>query len=232
MTSPAYCRQEAFEAFRRGLSRIDTSSGLFEAAVAIAQHAHPEESAAEAAAAINNLGSAVERGLRSDSDEARLAHLHDLLFEIAGFCGDEKNYYLPENSYLPSVLRTKRGIPITLTLVYKLVAERIGLAVQGVNAPGHFLAAVRCRERSGMRQIYVDPFYGGGLLTMEEAFDRIRAATGQDLHPDPALLRPATPRAWLSRMLLNLQAIFSRQGSERDVYAMQELQACLNELDR
>lgn len=232
MSTPAYCRPIAHDAFRHGLGRLDEPEGLAIAAAAIALHENPELPISLTLEGINKLADAVQNRLQSDTDEARLAHLHDVLFDIAGFHGDTENYYDAANSYLPLVLRTKRGIPISLTLVYKLVAERVGLRVEGVNAPGHFLACVACRENTGERSMYVDPFYGGGLLTIDEAFERLRAATGQPLEADAALLRPASPRAWLSRMLLNLQAIFAHGGNQRDLFAMQELQACLTELDR
>lgn len=190
-------------------------------------HAHPEADWPETRAAIDRLAAAVRSRLRTDSDEGRLAHLHDVLFEVAGFGGATEDYYRPANSYLPSVLRSKRGIPISLVLLYKLVAERVGLRVDGVNAPGHFLAAIRCREAAGERLMYVDPFYGGRLLTADEARERVRETTGHDFGADTEVLSTATNPGWISRMLLNLQAIFAAQGNERDLYAMQELQACL-----
>ena len=63
---------------------------------------------------------------------AVLAHLHEVLFDEEGFAGNVDDYYNVANSYLPVVLETRRGIPISLTLLYKLVAERLGLPVQGV----------------------------------------------------------------------------------------------------
>ena len=232
MPLPAYCRPEAFDLFRLSVRAAETSQGLFRAAAAITLHAHPEERIDDAERVIEELAETVQRRVQSDSDEARLAHLHDVLFDVVGFRGNTDDYYDPVNSYLPVVLRRRRGIPITLVLVYKAVAERVGLRVEGVNAPGHFLAAVTCRESAGERVLYVDPFYDGSLLTAEEAYERIRAATGRAMEPDPALLRRATPQAWLSRMLVNLQAIFARQGNERDLYAMEELRALVTELER
>ena len=70
-----------------------------------------------------------------------------MLFEVFGLRGNAEDYYNPANSYLCDVLATRRGLPITLSLVYKLVAEGVGLEVHGVNAPGHFLVdEIRCQE--------------------------------------------------------------------------------------
>ena len=74
------------------------------------------------------------------------------------------------------MLRTRRGLPITLVLIYKYVAEAVGLSVQGINSPGHFLAAVRTDSTLGPGQaggsMYVDPFYGGELLKADDVCRR------------------------------------------------------------
>lgn len=229
---PAYCHPAAFAAFAREMPRVDTTAGLFDAAFAIAQHEHPTASLPQARAAITELAEAVRRRLHTASLEAKLAHLHDVLFDVAGFVGNVEDYYNPANSYLPEVLATRRGLPITLVLIYKCVAEQVGLVVRGINAPGHFLAAIDCSSGAGPRSagggwMYVDPFYGGGLLNHTDICQRISEATGRDDPPSPAWLAPATHRQWLSRMLNNLQAVFARTGRERDLYAMQELQELL-----
>jgi regulator of sirC expression with transglutaminase-like and TPR domain len=159
--------------------------------------------------------------------------LHDVLFDVAGFAGNVDDYYNPANSYLPEVLRTRRGLPITLALIYKCVAEGVGLAARGINTPGHFLVAVQSPEAVGGARVasrpwmYVDPFYGGGVLDPQEVWRRVAEATGRDEPPSPHWLAPATHRQWLARMLNNLQAVFAHTGRERDLYAMQELQDLL-----
>ena len=115
-------------------------------------------------------------------------------------------------------------------LIYKLVADRLGLVVHGVNAPGHFLAEVeldRSPERGQVSSMYVDPFFGGGMLKEHEVWMRIAEATGQSVPSSSRVLTRATHRQWLARMLNNLQAVFASQSRERDVYAMQELQGLL-----
>lgn len=229
---PAYCHSIAHAAFAREMPHVDTTPGLLRAAFAIAQHEHPEANVDEAEATIAQLALAVKSRVRSTNPEARLAHLHDVLFDVVGFGGNIDDYYNPANSYLPHVLTTHRGLPITLVLVYKCVAEEVGLVARGINSPGHFLAAIQSAETTrpsagGEKWLYVDPFYGGGLLTENDVFRRIADATGRDDPPSPAWLAPATHRQWLARMLHNLQAVFAHTGRERDLYAMQELQELL-----
>ena len=131
----------------------------------------------------------------------------------------------------PTCSALRRGLPITLVLVYKCVAEKLGLKVQGINSPGHFLAAVACPEPGGnspaAKWMYVDPFYGGGLLDRDDVCRRVAETTGVVAADSSPWFAPATHRQWLSRMLNNLQAVFAHAGRERDLYAMQELQGLL-----
>jgi regulator of sirC expression with transglutaminase-like and TPR domain len=229
---PAYCQPVAYAAFAREMPDVETTPGLFRAAFAIARHERPNADVADAEAIIVELADTIRRRVHSTNPQAKLAHLHDVLFDVVGFVGNVEDYYNPANSYLPDVLSTRRGLPITLTLIYKTVGEQLGLTIRGINAPGHFLAAVAAGEAvkpSTTRRawMYVDPFYGGGLLNEGDVFRRIAEATGRNVPPSPEWLVPATHRQWLSRMLNNLQAVFAHSGRERDLYAMQELQGLL-----
>lgn len=229
---PAYCRPAAYAAFAVEVPRIDSTAGLFRAAFAIARHEQPGADVEQAEATIKDLATTVSGRVHSTSIEARLAHLHDVLFDVVGFVGNVEDYYSPANSYLPDVLRSHRGLPITLVLIYKCVAERVGLEVRGINSPGHFIAAVRSGESANAAAIqstwmYIDPFYGGEVLHRDDVCRRIAATTGRQLSDPERWLEPATHRQWLSRMLNNLQAIFAQTGRERDLYAMLELQSLL-----
>jgi regulator of sirC expression with transglutaminase-like and TPR domain len=228
---PAYCHPAAYAAFAAEIPRVDSTSGLFHAAFAIARHEKPAADVEQGEATIAELAETVRRRVRSENPQAKLAHLHDVLFDVAGFIGNVEDYYNPANSYLPDVLSTRRGLPITLVLVYKCVAEKLGLTVLGINSPGHFLAAVECPESSrnaaAAERMFVDPFYGGGLLNRDEVCRRVAQTTGVVAGESSQWFIPATHRQWLSRMLNNLQAVFAHAGRERDLYAMQELQGLL-----
>lgn len=233
MSTPAYCRPAAYESLAEQMPHIETTVGLFRAAFAIAQHERPTANLAQAEVAVQQLVDTVRRRVHTQSADAKLAHLHDVLFDVIGFHGNVDDYYDPANSYLPEVLKSRRGLPITLVLVYKCVAEGVGLTVHGINSPGHFLAEVECTDANALRvnsqpSMYVDPFYGGGLLTEEDVFKRIGEATGQAVSPSPEWLARATGRQWISRMLTNLQAVFASAGRERDLLAMQELQSLVD----
>ena len=233
LSIPAYCRPQAYAAFAQQLAYVETTRGLFRAAFAIAEHDRPAADVRQAEAIVASLTETVARRVHSQNPQAKLAHLHDVLFDVIGLRGNVEDYYNPSNSYVPDVLRTRRGLPITLVLVYKCVAEGVGLRVHGINSPGHFLAAVEADDpnRSPTSKhpwMYVDPFYGGDLLDEQQVYDRIAATTGRESRPSAHYLARATGRQWLARMLANLQAAFASLGRERDLFAMQELQALLD----
>jgi regulator of sirC expression with transglutaminase-like and TPR domain len=229
---PAYCHAAAYADFAQQLPQLPTTEGLFRAAFAISRHEQPEADVVKAEAIIADLAETVRRRVHSANVEAKLAHLHDVLFDVVGFTGNVDDYYNPANSYLPAVLNTRRGLPITLSLIYKCVAEGVGLTVCGINSPGHFIAAVKSTgENAHTRRteswVYVDPFHGGELLNGADVCRRIAETTGLVAAEPHQWLAPATHRQWLSRILNNLQAVFAHTGRERDLYAMQELHSLL-----
>lgn len=225
--APAYCQPRAYEAFCRELDDVARPLGLFRAAAAIGLHARPEASLDAACESISKLAGAVRLRVKSPNDMALISHLHDVLFEVAAFQGNSTDYYNPANSYLTDVLTTRLGIPISLALVYRTAASMVGLRAEGVNAPGHFLTTVTLCEAGQDRAIFVDPFHGGALLNEQEMLALISSATGRQERPTRDTLAIASPTDWLLRMLRNLQGVFAQCGQQRDLLAMQELQAVL-----
>jgi regulator of sirC expression with transglutaminase-like and TPR domain len=222
---PHVCRPLAYEHFCRQLDTLDTTASLVQAAIAVSMHELDSIDPEQVARRMDRLAARVGGRVHSGNQEALLAHLHDVLFVEEGFAGNTDQYYAAENSYLPMVLQTKRGIPIVLALVYKAVAEGVGLKVQGVNSPAHFLV----RMQAGEEELIVDPFFHGQSLSQEEAFVRLEQMSGREMPRDEQLLAPATHQQWLARMLANLQSLFAHQGRQDDLAAMTELQEALSE---
>lgn len=224
MNHPTLCRPEAFFLFKKQIPILESTTGLIRASVAIALHAREDFEMHRVERRLTELADRVSGRVRSRHTQAVLAHLHDLLFEEEGFHGNTDDYFNPLNSYLPAVLELRTGIPITLSLVYKAVAEQLGLRVEGVNAPGHFVLRVMTDEG----WMIVDPFFGGGVLTEEEAFQRMEQVTGRPVPRAGRYLSPASHSQWLSRMLTNLQHVFATRDRRHDLAAMSELQSLLD----
>lgn len=165
-----------------------------------------ERAANEAAARLDAWGQELARRLpRAHDDAGRVAELAALLGQQAGFRGNADDYYAPENSLLPLVLETRLGIPISLTVVYQLIARRAGLQVDGINLPGHFIARVG--------EVLFDPFHGGRRLSSSDCETLLRK---QGLRLDPRHLQLASPRRILVRSLANLHFIFEESARHAD----------------
>ncbi len=223
MPLPLHCRPEAYRLFAEAAAALDEPGGLLRGAVALAMHGLPQAKPETVERRVDQLAARIRRRVRSGSESGFLAHLHSVLFDEERFSGDRETYDDPRNSLLPSVLRRKKGIPVTLSLLYKSVGERVGLRIAGINSPAHFLVEV-ATERGAM---LVDCFDGGRVLTRTEAFARIEQAAGVAIARSEDLLAAATDALWLRRMLQNLKLSYARRDRLRDAQAMEELQALL-----
>lgn len=161
---------------------------------------------------------ATEIELEAGPREA-LRELSAFLFDRLGFRGAFEDDEDPRNSYLNEVLDRRVGISISLSLVYLAVGRRLGLDVQGVGLPGHFL--VKHEHPDGT--IFVDPYNGGALLTREECFRVAAGALGRPVPERDSLLAAVTPRQLLTRMLYNLKAAYLKRGDLRRALGMSEL---------
>ena len=134
--------------------------------------------------------------------------LSHFLFEQKGFEGNREEYADPRNSFLNQVIDRRRGIPITLSLIYLEVGRRLGLNLYGVGFPTHFL--VKAVDERG--ELIIDPFYDGAILTLEEIRARLTQVYGQPVEVSPAHLKPVGARHILVRMLRNLKAVYLKGG--------------------
>lgn len=223
MSEPVFCRPAAYQFFVDNLPAIETLDGLLNTAIAISMHALDDVHPDDVRQPLAELADRVTQRAKSGASAAVLAHLHAVLFEEEMFRGNSENYFSAINSYLPCVLRQKRGLPIALALIYKVVGERAGLTVNGVNSPGHFLLRV---YEQGVPMI-VDPFFGGQLLNNSEAYDRLRHVTNRSIPQDDRVLATATHRQWIGRMVTNLEILFRNQGNRVDESAMSELRLAI-----
>src|SRR5882724_3243198 len=142
----------------------DASLSLIEAAVAIAQDEEPQLDTQSVLADIDALADRLRRRLPSDASTLhRLRLLNNFFFQELGFAGNVNNYYDIGNSHLSTVLRTRRGIPITLAVLYIELATQIGLTARGVSFPGHFLIKLRMSTGQQQGEVVIDPFTGQSL---------------------------------------------------------------------
>ena len=191
----------------------DATLSLLEAAAAIAQDDFPDLDTQAVLAEVDALADKLKRRIPADAVPVqRLRWLNRYFFQELGFAGNVNDYYDPRNSYLHSVLRTRRGIPITLAVLYIELATHIGLTARGVSFPGHFLIKLRMNTGHQHGEVVIDPFTGHSLSREEldellGPYRRNHGLTGDFDAPLGLFLQAAPPRDVLARMLRNLKEI-------------------------
>lgn len=194
--------------FTELVSQPDEMVNLAEAALLIAAETDPTVDVSRYLEELDNLAQQARVSVMAAQDAAgRIARLNQFLFVEKGFVGNRDSYYDPRNSFLNHVIDRRTGIPITLSLVYMEVAKRLGLPVQGVGFPGHFLT-----KYAGEPEIIIDAYFGQ-ILSEAECKDRLKAVLGKGATFNRSYLKAATPKEILGRMLANLKQIYV-QGND------------------
>lgn len=138
--------------------------------------------------------------------------INELMFNVEGFRGNRDNYYDPKNCLLNHVIDERRGIPITLAIVYAEIARRLGHGLRGVGMPGHYLLAAG----RGASEVFIDPFNNGGLLSRKEclgiALRGNRVPKGRLAALASRLLPTSDKRATLKRLLVNLKMMHVKRN--------------------
>jgi regulator of sirC expression with transglutaminase-like and TPR domain len=181
----------------------DLESGAF----LLSRFVRPSADAAVYRRWLDRVAAAADHELAEDAtalESATLLAAH--LFKGMGFAGNEANYYDPDNSCLTRVIDTRRGIPVTLSVLYLLVAKRLKVPAYGVGTPGHFLLGFR--EEGEPR--FLDAFQQGRLLSAAEV-RRMLVRNGYEFRPE--YLKPCGPREILARMMRNLLSIYQKTGA-------------------
>ncbi len=191
----------------------DEALPLFEAATAIAQDEYPDLDVQQVLGDVDQMLARVRRRCAADAGPLqRLRTLNQFFFRDMGFGGNVNNYYDPDNSYLNAVLRTRRGIPISLAVLWLELAHGLGLKARGVNFPGHFMVKINLPNG----QVVIDPFTGQSLSREDlserlEPYKRRNGLVDDFDVPVGLYLQAATPREILARLLRNLKEIHRTQ---------------------
>ena len=191
----------------------DASLSLVETAISIAQDEFPRLDTQAVLADIDTLALKLKTRFPVDAVPVqRLRWLNRFFFQELGFAGNVNDYYDPHNSFLHRVLETRRGIPITLAILYMELATQIGLRARGVSFPGHFLVKLRMHTGQQHGEVVIDPFSGQSLSREEldellAPYKRSRGLQGDFDVPMGLFLQSAAPREVVARMLRNLKEI-------------------------
>ena len=200
-------RDLALAEFTVAVRRPDPEIPLARAALLIAAAEQPDLDVDGYLGRLNWLADAAEPARRASDPLSRLHRLREFLFEELGFAGDRSDYYDPRNSHLNEVLDRRIGIPITLSLVLIETGRRLGLEMEGIGLPGHFITGARIAGE----HVLLDPFNRGAVLTVETCGQVVNRALGRAVRLTAAHFAPVDHRHFLTRMLANLKGIYWRQ---------------------
>lgn len=191
------------------LVQDDQGFPLLEAAVALAQDEYPDLDIQQVLGDVDQLLARLKRRLGGQANALeKLGELNQMFFGDLGFGGNVNDYYDPDNSHLNALLRRRKGIPISLAVIWLELATGIGLDAHGVSFPGHFL----CKLVLPVGQVVIDPCTGESL-GREALLERLSQwggsnAVNQADAPLSLWLQPASPREIIGRMLNNLKDIY------------------------
>jgi regulator of sirC expression with transglutaminase-like and TPR domain len=193
-------------AYFASLVASDKGFPLLEAAVALAQDDTPALDVQGVLAEVDGLAQRLKARLPADAAPLqRLRLLNRYFFNELGFGGNVNHYHDRRNSLIPAVLASRRGIPISLAVLYQEIGLQAGLTVYGISFPGHFLVKVSLPRG----EVIIDPF-SGQSLSRDELEERLAPFRRRLADPDMPLglfLVSAPPRDVLARMLRNLKEV-------------------------
>lgn len=199
----------ARQRFYQEIHQPEAQINLEKAALYIAQEAYPNLEVDKYLDILDMIAQEIRDRLPSEPYPLKILQtINHHLYEDLKFVGNTADYYDPRNSFLNDVLDRRTGIPITLSVVYLAVAERIDFPMVGIGMPGHFLI----RPVQEDMEIFVDPFHQGEILFPQDCRDRLTQLYGQPIEMQPQFLAAVTTRQLLARMLTNLKGVYLNQG--------------------
>jgi regulator of sirC expression with transglutaminase-like and TPR domain len=214
-------QRQVLEELQGVLKAKEKDVDLVHAALLIARLDNDEVDVGAYRGEVERMAHKVQAGLGKGADEKRkLAALDRFLFTEKGFHGSRSDYYNRSNSYLSEVIDDREGLPITLSVLYMELARRLGVAVEGVGLPGHFV--VRCVPKKGKPQL-IDVFEGGARMSRADAAKKVLAVTGRKL--EDVYLKAVPKRMIVVRMLHNLLNV--ARGERDAAGAMRYLDAII-----
>jgi len=194
--------------FKQEIARSDREISLAKAALHYARNEYRDLNPEEYLATLDRMAGDIRENLPHNRYPLKVIQsINQYLFENLGFTGDTKDYYNPANSYINLVIDRRKGIPITLSIVYLEIAERLDFPMVGIGMPGHFLIRPDF-ENAG---IFVDVFNKGEILFPQDCQEKLKQIYQKPVELEQNFLAPVSKKRMLARMLTNLKYIYLKQ---------------------
>jgi len=198
--------QEQLKLFALEALKAESELDLGRAALLMAKCQYPKLDVEVYIAQFDEIAQIISSRLSNSSKNPLLIikNINEYFFQELAFQGNKENYYDPRNSFLNEVLVRRLGIPISLSVIYMEVAKRLGLKIDGVGLPGHFL--VKCKADD--QEIILDPFHQGKELSQTDCQALLTNIYGSGIELKPSFFRSVSKKEILIRMLNNLKNIY------------------------
>ena len=198
--------------FEQMIQRPDPAIELARTALLVAAESDPNVDVDGELRTLETWGAELQRRLDPGwNNLQRLARLRAFVFDELGFRGDHTDYFSPSNSLLHEVFKRRLGVPLTLSIVFMELGWRMGIPLEGVGFPGHFL--VRLTGEAG--DLLLDPYRRGMSVHEEDCRRILRDTTGGTLEYDDRLVASVGKREMIVRLLHNLKGAYLRKGEDR-----------------
>jgi regulator of sirC expression with transglutaminase-like and TPR domain len=185
-----------------------TTTQLVEAALAICWEEYPHIDLSSCRDALDGMATELQQRLQGVTYPLKIiSEINRYLFDEQNFNANENNYYDPRNSFLTDVITRRLGIPISLSIVYMAIGDRIGFPLEGVSLPGHFII----RPQRSDIEVFIDPFAKGEILFKQDCASKLVQIYGAQTELKPEYLETVGVRRVLERMLMNLKLIYLNQ---------------------
>ncbi len=208
--------------FKQEIDREDREINLAKAALHYARNEYSDINLEQYLVSLDRMA----RDIKEHLPETRyplkvIQSINQYLFEELGFTGDTKDYYNPENSFINKVIDRRSGIPITLSIVYLEIAERLDFPMVGIGMPGHFLIRPDFEDAG----IFIDVFNKGEILFPQDCQEKLKQIYQSPVELEASFFEPVSKRRMLARMLTNLKYIYFKK--EQFVKALSAIEAIL-----
>ena len=198
---------------------------LLEGALAIAWEEYPRMDLAHYRQICDHMATDLQTRLAKIHYPLKvIQEINQYLFIEQGFGGNEQNYYDPRNSFINDVLDRRLGIPLTLSVVYMIISDRLGFPMDGISFPAHFII----RPQHPDLEIFIDPYNRGEILFPQDCAAKLKQLYGYDIPLQPEYLAPVSIRRILERLLNNLKMIYLRRREPTKALAAIERSLMLN----
>ncbi|WP_271251786.1 SirB1 family protein [Pseudanabaena sp. Chao 1811] len=202
-----------------------TINHLLEGALAIAWEEYPKMDLEHYREILEGMVSDLQIRIAKISYPLKIVQeINQYLFVEQNFCGNDDDYYNPCNSFITDVLDRRLGIPLSLSIIYMVIGDRLGFPIEGISFPGHFII----RPQHPNLEIFIDPYNKGEILFPEDCANKLEQLYGQKIPLQPEYLAPVSVRRILDRLLNNLKLIYLRRREPSKALAVIERSLMLN----